>query len=139
MFISAGGLGRGMRIHHLGIATRETEPIRGLFEDLLGVRTVHEEEFGDLRVSFLGLGEGYFELLEPLPGESTISAYLAEHGPGVHHVALQTDDIEGSLETARSLGVECVDETPRPGAWGHDVAFLHPRSTGGVLIEFVAH
>jgi len=92
-----------------------------------------------MSVVFLELDDGgYFELLEPTAG-GAIAGYLDREGPGIHHVALATDDIAAALDRARDLGIDLVDEEPRPGAWGHEVAFLHPRSTGGVLVEFVEH
>lgn len=128
-----------MRFDHAGIATENAESLAFTFEDLFGFPIVHEERFGDLKVMFLEFdGDGYFELLEPQE-EGTISRYLETHGPGLHHIAVETDDIEAAVENARDLGIELIDEEPRPGAWGHDVAFLHPKSTGGVLVEFVEH
>jgi methylmalonyl-CoA/ethylmalonyl-CoA epimerase len=127
-----------MRFDHAGIATEDAEGLAFRYEDIFGCEITHEERFGDLRVIFLELENGYFELLEPQEG-GTISKYLENNGPGLHHVALETDDIDAALERAKSAGVELIDEEPRPGAWGHDVAFLHPKSTGGVLIEFVEH
>lgn len=127
-----------MHFDHAGIATDDAATLADLFADLFGAPVAHEEEFDGLHVVFLELENGYFELLEPVE-EGTISRYLDANGPGIHHVALETDDIDAALETARSHGVELIDEEPRPGAWGHDVAFLHPKSTGGVLVEFVQH
>ena len=127
-----------MKFDHAGIATDDADALAELYADLLDAPVVHEEIFDDLSVTFLDLGNGYFELLEPVE-EGTISRYLDKNGPGIHHLALETDDIEQALDTARDLGIELIDEEPRPGAWGHDVAFLHPKSTGGVLIEFVQH
>lgn len=127
-----------MRFDHAGVATEDAEGLAFLYEDLFGCGIVHEERFRDLRVVFLELENGYFELLEPRE-EGTISRYLENHGAGLHHLALETDDIEAALENAAEVGVDLIDEEPRPGAWGHDVAFLHPKSTGGVLIEFVEH
>jgi methylmalonyl-CoA/ethylmalonyl-CoA epimerase len=127
-----------MRFDHAGVATENAESLAFRYEDLFGCEIAHEERFGDLQVLFLELDNGYFELLEPRE-EGTISRYLENHGAGLHHVALETDDIEAALENAESVGVELIDEEPRPGAWGHDVAFLHPESTGGVLVEFVEH
>jgi methylmalonyl-CoA/ethylmalonyl-CoA epimerase len=99
----------------------------------------HEETFDGMRVVFLDLGNGYFELLEPVGDDGAIARYLDRNGPGIHHLALATEDVEAALATARDHGVDLVDEEPRPGAWGHEVAFCHPRSTGGVLLEFVQH
>lgn len=127
-----------MHIDHVGIATEEAADLADLYADLFDAPVAHEEEFDGLRVVFLEFGDSYFELLEPLE-DGTISRYLDSNGPGIHHVALETDDIEAALDTARGHGVELIDDEPRPGAWGHDVAFLHPKSTGGVLIEFVEH
>jgi methylmalonyl-CoA/ethylmalonyl-CoA epimerase len=127
-----------MRFDHAGIATENAESLAFRYEDIFGCDIAHEERFGDLRVIFLELENGYFELLEPQE-EGTISKYLENNGPGLHHIALETDDIDAALERAESAGVELIDEEPRPGAWGHDVAFLHPKSTGGTLIEFVEH
>ncbi len=127
-----------MHFDHAGVATDDAATLAELFSDLFGLEIAHEEEFDGMRVVFLDTGNGYVELLEPL-GDGTIARYLENNGSGIHHLALATDDIEGALERARELGVELVDEEPRPGAWGHTVAFLHPKSTGGILVEFVEH
>jgi methylmalonyl-CoA/ethylmalonyl-CoA epimerase len=127
-----------MHFDHAGIATDDADALIDLYGDLFSMPAVHEEEFGDLRVVFLDCGDGYFELLEPIE-EGTVSRYLESNGPGIHHLALATDDIDAALDNARDHGVTLIDEEPRPGAWGHDVAFLHPKSTGGILIEFVQH
>lgn len=127
-----------MEFDHAGIAIDDAAALADRYGALLDAGVAHEETIDGMRVVFLDLGNGFFELLEPLEG-GTIADYLDEHGPGVHHLAVRTGDIEWALEQARELGVDLVDEEPRPGAWGHDVAFLHPRSTGGVLLEFVQH
>jgi methylmalonyl-CoA/ethylmalonyl-CoA epimerase len=127
-----------MRFDHAGVATENAESLAFRFEDLFGCEIAHEEWFGDLKVMFMSLENGYFELLEPTD-EGTIATYLQNHGAGLHHAALETEDIAAALENAADVGVEVIDEEPREGAWGHDVAFLHPDSTGGVLVEFVEH
>ncbi|RCU48274.1 methylmalonyl-CoA epimerase [Haloplanus salinus] len=126
-----------MRFDHVGVATRDAATSADLFGTLLDAPVAHRETLDGLDVTFLDLGNGYVELLEPLDAEGPIRRYLDREGPGIHHVALATPDVAAALERARDHGVELVDETPRPGAWGHDVAFLHPGSTGGVLVEFV--
>jgi len=133
------GTAGGMAIDHAGIATGDADALVELYGDLLGCPVAHEERFDGMQVVFLDLGNGYFELLEPLDSEGPIASYLDDSGPGIHHLAVATPDVEAALDAAREAGVEPIDETPRPGAWGHDVAFLHPRSTGGVLFEFVEH
>ena len=127
-----------MHFDHAGIATDDAKRLAELFGDLCDLPVAHEESFNGMTVIFLDSGMGYFELLEP-DGEGAIATYLDRNGPGIHHLALATQDIEGALDRAAELGVERIDEAPRPGAWGHDVAFLHPRSIGGILIEFVEH
>jgi len=126
-----------MRFDHAGIATDDLDSMAALYTDLFGVSVAHEETFDGLRVAFLDFGNGYFELLEPVAEDNAIASYLDRTGPGIHHLALGTVDLRGALDRAAEAGIERIDETPREGAWGHDVAFLHPNSTGGVLIEFV--
>jgi methylmalonyl-CoA/ethylmalonyl-CoA epimerase len=128
-----------MHFDHAGIATTDAAELADLYGDLFGCEVVHEEDLDGLTAVFLDLGNGYFELLEPQGEDNAIAAYLSENGPGIHHLAVETDDVEKALDRARERGVEPIDEEPRPGAWGHDVAFLHPRSTGGILLEFVEH
>ena len=128
-----------MRFDHAGIATDDVATTSDRYEALLDATVVHEETVDGLRVAFLDLGNGFFELLEPVGTDDAIARYLDREGPGIHHLALSTDDIEGAMARAERMGIELIDESPRAGAWGHDVAFLHPRDTGGVLLEFVSH
>lgn len=125
-----------MEVHHLGVATRSVEALTERYVGLFDATVAHEERFDGMTVRFLRLDGNYVELLEP-DGEGPVERFLDRSGPGIHHVAVAADDIEAALERARSLGVEPIDESPRPGAWGHQVAFLHPSTTGGVLIELV--
>ncbi|TKX78724.1 methylmalonyl-CoA epimerase [Halorubrum sp. SD626R] len=128
-----------MRFDHVGVATRDAADLADLFDGLFDAPIAHEETFDGMSLVFLELDDGgYFELLEPAEA-GTIADYLEREGPGIHHVALATDDLPTALDRARTLGVDLIDEEPRPGAWGHEVAFLHPGSTGGVLVEFVEH
>jgi methylmalonyl-CoA/ethylmalonyl-CoA epimerase len=129
----------GLRFDHAGIATEDADDLAELYTGLLGCRVAHEETFDGMKILFLDLGNGYFELLEPLEPGGAIAQYLGASGPGIHHIALAADNIEQALARARDCGVELIDEEPRSGAWGHDVAFVHPSSTGGVLLEFVKH
>jgi methylmalonyl-CoA/ethylmalonyl-CoA epimerase len=138
-----------MEFDHVGVATDDAAALASLFGDLFDAPVVHEEVFDGMQVVFLRLGGGgtgadsptYLELLEPTADatEGPIARYLDREGPGIHHVAVRTPDVAEALATARALDVEPVDDEPRPGAWGHRVAFLHPGSTGGVLVEFVEH
>lgn len=129
-----------MRFDHAGIATDDAASLVDLYGGLFDAPVAHEETLDELSVTFLDIGNGYFELLEPTPdADGPVSEFLDRSGPGIHHLAVETDDIAASLDVAREAGVALIDDEPRRGAWGHDVAFLHPSSTGGVLIEFVEH
>jgi len=124
---------------HVGLATDDADRLADSYAALFDTHVAHEETFDGMQVVFLSLGNGYFELLEPLDDDGAIARYLEKDGPGIHHVAVATEDIGDALDTAREMDVSLIDEHPREGAWGHDVAFLHPRDTGGILVEFVQH
>ena len=129
-----------MEFDHAGIATDDAAALVDLYGGLFDAPVAHEETFGELSVTFLDIGNGYFELLEPVPdADGPVAEYLERNGPGIHHIALETGDIEAALDVAREADVALIDEEPRQGAWGHDVAFLHPSATGGVLVEYVEH
>ncbi|MFB6116995.1 methylmalonyl-CoA epimerase [Halosegnis sp.] len=128
-----------MHVDHAGIATTDTDSLVFLFEDLLEADVVHEELLDGMEIVFLDIGGDYLELIEPTADEGAIASYLEENGPGIHHLAFATDDIGAALQRAEDRGVDLIDSEPRPGAWGHEVAFCHPKSTGGVLVEFVEH
>jgi methylmalonyl-CoA/ethylmalonyl-CoA epimerase len=127
-----------MNLHHVGCATDDAAGLADRLAGLFDVPVAHEEHFEGMQVVFLDVGSGYLELLEPTTEDGPIARYLDDSDAGIHHVAFATPDIEAALDRAREHGVELVDDTPRAGAWGHDVAFLHPRDTGGILIEFVS-
>lgn len=128
-----------MRLDHVGIATDDAAGLAALLGDLLDAPVVHEETFDGLELVFLDAGGAELELLEPLGGEGTVARFLERRGPGLHHLAFAVDDVASALEAAAAMGLDRIDEEPRPGARGHTVAFLHPRSTGDVLVEFVEH
>lgn len=126
-----------MRLHHLGVATEDADGTARKLSRLLDVPLCHEERLDGLEIRFLELPAGYIELLEPI-ANGPVSRFLERRGPGIHHVAFEAFDIAARLAHAEDLGIERIDDAPRPGAWGHEVAFLHPQSTGGILIEFVS-
>ena len=128
-----------MRFDHVGVATPDGDALADLFGPLFDAPIAHRETFDGLDVTFLDVGNGYLELLEPRTDEGPIARFLDGRGAGLHHVALATADIDAALDAARAAGIEPIDDSPRPGAGGHDVAFLHPDSTGGVLVELVEH
>lgn len=128
-----------MKINHLGIATRGIDEALKFWADSLGLENVHTEIVEDqkVRVAMLPIGESRLELLEPTSDDSPISKFLEKRGGGIHHIAVETDDIEASLQKLKEDGVRLIDEKPRIGAEGCLVAFVHPSSTGGVLLELV--
>lgn len=129
-----------MHLDHLGIVTADADELASRYSAILDVPIVHEETDRGIHFVFLDVGDGYFELLEPTEPDTVVAEYLDRHGEGMHHIALVVESIPEALETAKAAGAELIDEEPRPGAWDHDqIAFLHPESTGGVLIEFVGH
>ena len=126
-----------LKIDHLGIAVNNLEEAAHIYE-LLGLkveRTVDLPERG-VRVAFIPVGDSTIELVQPTSSDSTVARFLAARGEGLHHLALRVADVEGMLTALKEQGVRLIDETPRPGAEGK-VAFLHPKSTGRVLIELV--
>ena len=128
--------GRVRKIAHIGIAVRSIEK-DGKFYDLLGLIENHREEVVSqkVRTSFRPVGESSMELLEPTSPESPIARALEKRGPGVHHICLEVDDVAAVLTRLKAAGVRLVNETPFEGAHGCLVAFIHPASTGGILLE----
>ncbi|MFT3745976.1 MAG: methylmalonyl-CoA epimerase [Pyrinomonadaceae bacterium] len=128
-----------MKINHLGIATKGIDAALKFWSDALGLENVHTEIVEDqkVRVAMLPIGESRIELLEPTSEDSPISKFLEKRGGGIHHVAVEVDDIEASLAKLRCEGMRLIDESPRIGAEGCLVAFVHPASTNGVLLELV--
>ena len=126
------------KIDHLGIAVRSIEAARKFYEEVLGLVCEKEEvvDSQKVRTAFFSIGDIHIELLEPTSDDSPIAKFLNKNGEGFHHIAYQTDDIDGQLETAREQGCRLIHETPIEGAGGRKVAFLHPKSTLGVLTEF---
>ena len=129
------------RIDHLGIAVRSLDEAVPYYEKALGLKCEHREEVPSqkVRTAFFHVGEVHLELLEPTDPESTIAKFLEKNpAGGVHHVAFATDNIEGQLKQASGAGVRLIHEKPFEGAADKLVAFLHPKSTFGVLTEFCA-
>jgi len=124
-------------LSHVAIAVREADPLAAVLVAALGATRGGEETLDDggLRVVFVHLGPVTFELLEPRRADHTVARFLETRGPGLHHVSLDVPDIAAALGRCRAAGVRLVDEAARPGAHGTRVAFLHPKSVGGVLIE----
>ena len=128
-----------MKINHLGIATNGIDEALKFWQDALGLENVHTEIVEDqkVRIAMLPLGESRIELLEPTSDDSPISKFLEKRGGGIHHIAVEVDDINAALEKLRSAGTRLIDEHPRIGAEGCLVAVVHPSAANGVLLELV--
>lgn len=123
-------------LNHVGVAVRSIDASRPLYQ-ALGLRFEGAEDVSDqrVRVAFFGAGHTHVELLEPLDPDGPIGRHLATRGEGLHHLAFAVDDLPAALAQAAAAGFRLIDETPRRGARGLRIAFMHPRTTGGVLIE----
>ncbi len=130
-----------MRIEHIGIATESIEKSLSFWRDALGLELVHTEEVAEqkVRVAMLPLGEPRIELLEATSDDSPIAKFLQKRGAGVHHIAVRVDDIHATLERLKAQGARLIDEHPRRGADDCLIAFVHPATAGGVLLELVQH
>ena len=130
-----------MKIDHIGIATNSIEEGLALWQDALGLKPDSAEKIAEqgVKVCMLPLGDTHVELLEPLSPDSAVGKFLAKRGPGIHHIAVEVADINASLAQLKQRGARLIDETPRVGAGGSLIAFVHPSSTNGVLLELVQH
>jgi methylmalonyl-CoA/ethylmalonyl-CoA epimerase len=127
------------RIDHVGVAVEDLDEAVSLYSERLGMAVQHREtvEQQGVEAVLLGVGESHIELLRPLGPDTAVGRFLERNGPGMHHVAYGTDDIESALEAVRAAGLRLIDEEPRTGIRNSRVAFVHPKSTGGVLTELV--
>jgi methylmalonyl-CoA/ethylmalonyl-CoA epimerase len=125
------------KIEHIGIAVESIEKMLPYYRDGLGLEYIGEELVAGqkVRVAFLEIGESRIELIEPTSDDSPIAKFLSKHGPGIHHLALRVDDIAAALKTHEENGAVLIDKEPRVGAHNTRIAFVHPKSTGGVLVE----
>lgn len=126
-------------IDHIGIAVEDIDAALPLYRDQLGMREQHREtvEEQGVHAALLEIGGAHVELIAPIGPDSGVAKFLARKGPGLHHVAYRTDDIDAELKRLVSAGIRLIDEEPRIGIQGSRVAFAHPKATGGVLTEIV--
>jgi methylmalonyl-CoA epimerase len=125
------------KIEHLGVAVASIEEALGFWREALGLdlKEIEVVEDQGVRVAMLPIGESRIELLEAISPDSPIDKFIAKRGPGIHHLCIEVDDIDAKLAQLKARGVRLIDEQPRTGAGGALVAFIHPSSTGGVLVE----
>jgi methylmalonyl-CoA/ethylmalonyl-CoA epimerase len=125
------------RLDHIGVAVQDLDEAVALYRDRFGMREQHRETVEEQGVEavLLEIGDGHIELIRPLGPDTGVARFIEKNGEGMHHVAYQTDDIDSALAGVRDAGLRLIDEEPRKGIRGSRVAFLHPKSTGGVLTE----
>jgi methylmalonyl-CoA/ethylmalonyl-CoA epimerase len=130
-----------MKIDHIGIATKSIEEGLAVWRDALGLKVDSTEKVAEqgVKVCMLAVGDTHVELLEPLGPDTSVGKFLAKRGPGMHHIAIEVADIHASLAELKDKGARLIDQTPRVGAGGCLVAFIHPSSFNGVLVELVQH
>ncbi|HZG50940.1 MAG TPA: methylmalonyl-CoA epimerase [Pyrinomonadaceae bacterium] len=130
-----------MKIEHIGIATYKIDDALKFWRDALGLGVAETEEVAEqgVRVAMLPVGEPRIELLEPTSESSPVAKFLEKRGAGIHHIAVRVDDIRAALARLKEQGARLIDESPRVGAGGCLVAFVHPATSGGVLLELVEH
>ena len=126
-------------VDHVGVAVESIDAALAIYQDALGMPLVHSETVEDqgVEAALLDVGDSHVELLQPLGPDTAVGKFLAKRGPGLHHVAYRVGSVEDTLEALQAAGVRLIDEHPRTGIRGSQVAFLHPASTGGVLTEIV--
>lgn len=130
---------RGTRIAHVGLAVQSNDVLRPLLRDVLGLPDAPLSDSDGARIAGYAAGEALIELLEPAVPGTPIAKFIDRRGPGIHHVCLAVDDLDTTLERCRAAGIVLVDDEPRIGAEGKRVAFLHPKSTAGILIELTEY
>lgn len=125
------------RIDHVGIAVKSIEEAVKLYQDVLGLKVEGEEVVAEqkVRVAFIPVGDSEIELLESTTPDGPVAKFIESKGEGIQHIALRVDNIEAAIEQCKKAGLRLIDEVPRKGAGGARIAFLHPKSTGGVLLE----
>lgn len=128
---------RVLKIDHLGIAVKEIAEARRLFQDILGLELNHIETVEEQKVTTarLLIGDTSIELLESTSADSPVAKFIEKRDEGIHHLAIQVDDLETALSELKTNGIKLIDQNPRKGASGSRIAFLHPKSTFGILIE----
>jgi methylmalonyl-CoA/ethylmalonyl-CoA epimerase len=125
------------RIAHLGVAVKDLDAALNLFTGGLPLELTHTEDYQGMKIGFIPVGDSSIELLQDVSGSSAIKKYVEKNGEGIHHIAFEVDDIHQAVEELKAKGIRLIDETPRPGAHGMHIAFMHPKGTHGILMELV--
>jgi methylmalonyl-CoA/ethylmalonyl-CoA epimerase len=126
-----------VQLAHIGIAVRDLSSALPFYRDVLGLPVVPLDNADGAKITGLAAGEALVELLEPAAPDTPIGKFIDRRGPGIHHVCFSTPDLDGALDRCRAAGIRLIDDTPRIGAEGRRIAFVHPSATGGVLVELI--
>ncbi|MBW1705002.1 MAG: methylmalonyl-CoA epimerase [Deltaproteobacteria bacterium] len=127
------------KIDHIAIAVKDIESAILFFKERYGLETTSQDTVGDTKAAFLPIGDTRLELVQAVTPEGVIAKHIEKKGEGIHHIAFEVEDVGSSLEKVKSDGVACIDKVPRKGAHDSMVAFLHPNSNYGILVELVQH
>lgn len=130
---------KGTRIAHLGIALPSIEAQLPFYRDILGLDEAEVSDWDGARIVAFEAGESLVELLEPDEAQTPIARFIQRRGAAIHHICFAVDDLDGTLEKCRASGIRLIDDNPRTGAEGKRIAFIHPSSTGGILVELSEH
>jgi methylmalonyl-CoA epimerase len=125
------------RIAHIGVGVLDADKSKSLFQEVLGLPVTGEDRVGELKTVFLPVGETNLELVQSTEPDGVMKKFIEKRGEGIHHIALEVEDIDQALEELKAKGVPLIDQQARPGAHQTRVAFLHPKGTNGILIELV--
>ena len=125
------------RIAHIGVGVKDTDTSKTFFQEMLSLPVSHEERQGELKIAFVPVGETNLELVQSTDPDGVMNKFIEKKGEGIHHIALEVEDIDQTIEELKIKGVPLIDQQARPGAHQTRVAFLHPKGTNGILIELV--
>ncbi|MBM4327506.1 MAG: methylmalonyl-CoA epimerase [Deltaproteobacteria bacterium] len=125
------------RIAHLGVVVKDLDEALRFFTGGLPLELTHTEDYQGMRIGFIPVGDSSIELLQDVSGSSAIKKFLEKNGEGIHHIAFEVDDISQAVVELKERGIRLIDETPREGAHGMTIAFMHPKGTHGILMELV--
>jgi methylmalonyl-CoA/ethylmalonyl-CoA epimerase len=126
---------KGTRIAHIGIAVKSIDASMPLLTEILGLKQTDIDDSDGAHIAAVVAGESLEELLEPAGDDTPIGKFIAKRGPGIHHICFAVDDLDATLEKCRQAGLRIIDDVPRVGAEGKRIAFIHPSSTSGILVE----
>jgi len=127
------------RIAHIGVGVKDTDLAKALYQDMLSLPVSHEERLGELKIAFVPVGQTNIELVQSTDPEGIMNKFIEKKGEGIHHLALEVEDIDQAFEELKAKGVPLIDQQARPGAHEARIAFLHPKGTNGILIELVQY